>query len=267
MPKIDSHRWFPCLLLLGFSGTTSGVFAQQPASQAPAQAAAPPSQAPATASVLVPPSPEELGDTLMAEQRYQAAIEAYKKGPRNSAVLQNKLGIAYQMLLNVPEARSCYQASLKLDPHNAKVMNNLGTIYDSQQLYSAAERMYRKALKIEPRSAVIEKNLGTVLMAQHKYKKGAEAYQAALAMDPKIFEKNLYPRVDNPATTQDRGAMNYYMARSCVRAGLNDRAIEYLRMALNEGFTNPKKIIADSEFAALRGLPAFEQLMAAQGTP
>ena len=35
-------------------------------------------------------------------------------------------------------------------------------------------------------------------------------------------------------------------------------------MALNEGFTNPKKIIADAEFAGLRGIPAFEQLLADQ---
>jgi hypothetical protein len=54
------------------------------------------------------------------------------------------------------------------------------------------------------------------------------------------------------------------MAKGCVRAGMNDRAIEYLRMALNEGFTSPKKIVADSEFAALRGIPAFDQLLAAQ---
>jgi hypothetical protein len=72
--------------------------------------------------------------------------------------------------------------------------------------------------------------------------------------------------VENPATVQERGAMNYYMAKGCVRAGQNDRAIEYLRMALNEGFTTPKKIIADAEFAALRSLPAFQQLLASQGT-
>jgi hypothetical protein len=35
-------------------------------------------------------------------------------------------------------------------------------------------------------------------------------------------------------------------------------------MALNEGYTNPKKIEADGEFASLRGIPAFEQLLAAQ---
>jgi hypothetical protein len=61
--------------------------------------------------------------------------------------------------------------------------------------------------------------------------------------------------------------MNFYMAKGCIRAGQNDRAIEYLRMALNEGYTNPKKIQADGEFAVLRGNPAFEQLLAAQSEP
>jgi hypothetical protein len=58
--------------------------------------------------------------------------------------------------------------------------------------------------------------------------------------------------------------MNYYMATGCVRAGKNERAIEYLRMALDEGFTNPKKIAADQEFAGLRGIPAFDQLLTEQ---
>jgi hypothetical protein len=54
------------------------------------------------------------------------------------------------------------------------------------------------------------------------------------------------------------------MAKGCVRAGMNDCAIDYLRMALNEGFTNPKKIEADGEFAGLKGVPAFRELLAEQ---
>jgi hypothetical protein len=58
--------------------------------------------------------------------------------------------------------------------------------------------------------------------------------------------------------------MNYYMAKGCVRAGMNDCAIDYLRMALNEGFTSPKKIEADGEFAGLKSVPAFRELLAEQ---
>jgi Flp pilus assembly protein TadD len=220
---------------------------------------------PPTATLIQPPpEPEALGDSLMTHQRYQAAIESYKKAPRNSADVWNKMGIAYQMMFNLEEASHCYQQSLRLNPKNANVLNNLATVYDSLKEYGNAERMYHKALKVDPQSAMIDKNLGTNLLAQHKYKKGWEVYKAALEIDPHIFQNNASPRVQNPATVEERGAMNYYMAKGCVRAGLNDCAINYLRMALNEGFTNPKKIEADSEFAGLRGVPAFEQLLIAQ---
>jgi tetratricopeptide (TPR) repeat protein len=161
----------------------------------------------------------------------------------------------------------CYRTSDKLSPKNSNVLNNLGTVYDALKQYHNAEKMYRKALKIDPNSALIRKNLGTNLLAQHKYEKGWEEYKAALKIDPAIFNDNSRPRIQNPASVSDRGAMNYYLAKGCVRAGMPERAIQYLRMSLNEGYANPKKIIADNEFAALHGLPEFEELIAAQTQP
>jgi len=226
----------------------------------------PASVAPAPPTAI-PPKPEDLGDSLLAQKRYQAAIEAYKQITVDSADSWNKMGIAYQMMFNLVDASRCYEHSLKLNPRNARVLNNLASVYDAQKELSSAERYYRKALRLEPRAPMILRNLGTNLLAQHKYKKGWELYQAALAIDPNIFADSGSPHIDNPATVQERGAMNYYMAKGCIRAGQNDRAIEYLRMALNEGYTNPKKIEADSEFAVLRGTPAFEQLIASQTAP
>jgi tetratricopeptide (TPR) repeat protein len=221
----------------------------------------------AVAAQAEPPDPEDAGDALMARRRYQAAIDAYKKVTPATATSWNKMGIAYQMLFSLEEAQRCYQQSLKLNPKNASVVNNLGTVYDSQKNYGAAEKMYRKALKLDPHSALIYKNLGTELLVRHKYKKGWEAYKTALSIDPDIFSHSARLKVENTASVQERGAMNYYMARGCVRAGLHERAIEYLRHALNEGFTTPKMIIADREFASLLGNPAFEQLLAAQKSP
>ena len=152
-----------------------------------------------------PPTPEELGDSLMARQRYQAAIEAYKKAPQNSPGVWNKMGIAYQLMFNPDQAAHCYQVSLRIKPLDAPVLNNLATIYDSQQHYGDAQRIYRKALKIDPKSALINKNLGTNLLAQHKYKKGWEAYKVAIEIDPNIFKNSVSPRVQNPASIQERG--------------------------------------------------------------
>ncbi len=58
--------------------------------------------------------------------------------------------------------------------------------------------------------------------------------------------------------------MNYYMAAGCARAGYADCALQYLRMALDEGFTTRKKVASDIEFASLRSNPAFKQLLAEQ---
>ena len=210
-----------------------------------------------------PPTPEDLGDSLTMHQRYQAAIASYRKAPQSAAVW-NKMGIDYQMMFNVREATHCYRESLKLDPHNAEVINNLATVYDSQKEFSEAERLYHKAIKINPQSALVYKNLGTNLLAQRKYKRGWDAYQRALTIDPQIFEDHGTPQVQNPASVNERGAMNYYMALGCVRIGQTDCALQYLRMALDEGFTNPKKVASDVAFASLRDNPDFKLLLASQ---
>lgn len=260
-------RLLPALLLIAAIGVTPGLaLAQSPV--APSTATSNPPSIPAVQAAnpqpKVPATPEQMGDALMAHQRYQAAIEAYKKASDKNSEVWNKMGIAYQLMFNQTEAMHCYRASYKLDPKNSNVLNNLGTVFDAIKEYHNAEKMYRKALKIDPQSPLILKNLGTNLLAQHKYAKGWQEYQAALKLDPNIFGNSSSPRIENPASISDRGAMNYYLAKGCVKAGMPLRAIEYLRLALAEGYTNPKKIIADNEFASLHGQPAFEELIASE---
>lgn len=264
MSRLDKHRWLPAFAVFAALVIAAlGTLAQAPA---PGNSANPQTSQ-AQAAPQVPPTPEQVADSLLARKRYQAAIAAYKQIPQKSAAVWNKLGIAHQLMFNLQEAAHCYKESLKLDKKNPSVLNNLGTVYDSLKDYKAAEKMYRKALKIEPKSPLILKNLGTELITQHKYEKGWEAYKAALAIDPEIFDHSTHFKVTNPASIQERGAMNYYMAKGCLRAGMPERAVEYLRMALNEGYTSPKKVVQDTEFSALRGFPAFEQLLAEQKTP
>jgi pentatricopeptide repeat protein len=272
MTKDHRQRRLVALVVTATSGTLLAQSPAQTPAQNPVESAAAPTASTSTPTVApgglvrpqFTPTHEQVADSLMAHQRYQAAVEEYKKAPLNSATTLNKMGVAYQLLFNQDDAMRCYQAALKLDPKNAVVMNNLGTIYVSRKEYSKAEKAYRKAAKLDPQSALVHKNMGTVLLAEHKYQKGWQEYQAALRLDPKIFERNNAVRVENPASVQDRGAMNYYMAKGCVRAGQMERAVEYLRQALNEGFTNPKKLAEDNEFAALRDVPAFQELLASQ---
>jgi tetratricopeptide (TPR) repeat protein len=209
-------------------------------------------------------TPEELGDLQMVRKQYQAALAAYTKVSPKSASVWNKIGIANQQMFITEEAKKSYRIALSLDPKNPEVMNNLGSVYYSLKEYGQAEHLYRKALKINPKSALIYKNLGTDLLAEDKFKKGWECYQTALSIDPEIFERVNQLRIGEPTPTQKRGAMNYYLAKSYARVGMPDLAVGYLRMAIDEGFTDRKRVLADKEFASLRGQTSFEQLLAEQ---
>jgi len=261
------NRWILSTALFALSFAVSRNLPAQAPTQTNSPSAAPAATTSASQPATPPqrqPTDEEIGDSLNAHQRYQAAIAAYAKAPEMTAEIWNKMGIDYQMMFNSKDASRCYKESLKLDPRNPQVLNNLGTVYASQKEYSSAERLYRKALKFDPHSALILKNLGTNLLAEHRYDKGWAAYQRALAIDPHIFSDNGSPSVDDPSSIQARGAMNYYMAAGCARAGYADCALQYLRMALDEGFTTRKKVANDSEFASLHDNPAFKQLLAEQ---
>lgn len=257
-PITFSNWWFVGLAALALGLPTAPVPAQI-ATSAPLQMTPAPSAIPG-----FHPTHEDIGDSLMARGQYQAAIEQYKQATP-SAELLNKTGVAYQLLYNTGDAARCYKEALREDPNNPKYLNNMGSVYMSNREYGRAVRSFRRAARLDSTSALYQKNLGTALFADRSYKKGWVAYQAALKLDPQIFDHSTSIRIENPGTIQDRGAMNYYMAKGCMKAGLPERAIEYLRLALNEGFTTPKKVIADTEFDSLHKMPAFLQMMAAQG--
>lgn len=207
-------------------------------------------------------TPEEVGDALMFHKRYQAAIGEYKKAP-DSSYAWNKMGMAHQLMFNLKDAVRSYQKALKINPHNCYALNNLATAYDSLKEGGKAEHLYREAAKLDPKNALIRKNLGTNLIAQHKYQQGWETYQDALALDSKIFERHVSSVVPNNVAVGERGAMNYYMARGCARAGRHECALDFLRKSVLQGFVNAKKIADDREFAVLLSLPEFQELLAA----
>lgn len=207
-------------------------------------------------------SQEQIADLMMARQRFQAALEVYRQIPHKSAREWNQQGIASQQLMMFDEARRAYQASLKLDEKNSDVLNNLATTYYSEKQYGAAERLYLRALRYNAESAIVWKNLGTAYLAEGNVKKGWTAYQKALRLDPDIFETNSHYHIGDPASASQMGAMNYCMAKSFVMAGNVNKAVEYLRMAIDEGYTDGRRILADRELAVLRDSTAFQLMLA-----
>jgi tetratricopeptide (TPR) repeat protein len=207
-------------------------------------------------------SPQERGDIQMARKMYREAIETYKQAPE-TAVLLNKIGIAYHQLTDLAAAEKYYARAVKLDPRYTEAMNNLGTIYYSRQSYRRAIAQYKKVLRIKPNSASTLANLGSAYFARKQYELASQNYQQALALDPEVFEsRNATGSVVRDRTVGDRPTFFYYLAKSYAKAGMNEQAVNYIRKAIEEGFKERKKFTEEPEFAGLQKDPEFQRVMA-----
>ncbi|HEV2274255.1 MAG TPA: tetratricopeptide repeat protein [Acidobacteriaceae bacterium] len=218
----------------------------------------------ASSAPVVVLSPENEGDLLMARGSYAAAIRAYQKGTLTSAVLWNKIGVAYHHLFALDQARSAYQTALTIDPHYPAALNNLAAVYHGKHNYKLAERTYKRALKYEPNVAVTYCNLGTSYFADSKYKQGMKAYQQAFRLDPNVFNPDSTKKVEDVAARQQLIMIHYYLAKTYASAGKKEQALEFLRKAFDEGFTDRKRLVADKEFDPIRASPEFQKLLAEQ---
>ena len=136
-------------------------------------------------------------------------------------------------------------------------------MYYAHKNFRRATSHYRRALKLSPNSASVYSNLGTAYFARKKYKEAAEAYQTALSLDKEVFEHHgSYGVLLEERSVEERAKFHFYLAQTYAKAGMNDRALQYIRKALEEGFRDKKKLMEDPEFGNLRELQEFKELMA-----
>lgn len=212
--------------------------------------------------VSQPLTPEARGDVYMARKMYREAIDCYEQAPQNSAVVWNKLGIAYHQMTQLDAAMKRYRRAITLDAKYPEAINNLGTVYYAEKRYSKATSCYKRALKLAPSAASIYSNLGTAYFGEKKYKQAWEAYNTAFQLDPEVFEhRNAYGVLLQERAIEERARFHYYLAKIYASKGQNDRALQYIRKALEEGFVDRKKLMQDPEFAAMRDLPEFKELL------
>ncbi len=210
-------------------------------------------------------SPEVRGDVFMARKMFREAIEAYQEGPKNSAVLLNKIGIAWHQLGDLNAAKKSYERSIRADHKFADAVNNLGTIYYARRNYRGAISRYRKAIRLDPDVASFWSNLGTGYYSRGKFVDMTKAYEHALELDPLVFERHGTTGAEmQDRTVADRARYHFELARMYAHAGKNELAFRYLRKSLEEGFKDKSKLREAPEFAAIRDTDEFKELLALQ---
>ena len=207
-------------------------------------------------------TPEQRADVLMARKQYRDAIDAYREAPA-TAILMNKIGIAYHQLGDFAAARKHYERAMKLDKHYPDAVNNDGTVFYALKRYKTAISRYRKALQMSPNTASFWSNLGTAEYSLGRYPAMAEAYQKALSLDPEIFERRGTVGTElQDRSVADRARYHYELARLYAKSGKNELALQYLRKALEEGLKDKLKMTDAPEFAELRETEEFKVILA-----
>jgi len=224
---------------------------------------------------IEPPSPtatpddlEQQGDELRGEKAYLDAMDYYHaaikklKDPKKASVVWNKLGMAEVQLGHFEDAKHTFQKASKLDKTNANAMNNAGSMFYHEKKFAKAIKLYKRAILLSPDNASFHANLGSAYLAHKEPVKGDAEYLAALQLDPDVFESRSNVGITALMSPEDRAKFSFTLAKMYAKDGQLDRALLYLRRAMEEGYKDIDHVYSDDDFATLRKDQRFVALMA-----
>jgi tetratricopeptide (TPR) repeat protein len=261
------NRWLAnAVVAVTLLGSSSALWAQDLSAQV--QVGPPPLHRTAVpAPNLSAEDLEKTGDALRMEKNYLDALDYYRAAlaKQPSGAVYNKIGIIELTLQRYSDAKKSFGRAVKIDRQNADFVNNLGVSYYFQKDYRRAVKLYSRAIELRNDSASFYSNLGTVYFTRQEYDKAATAYGNALQLDPEVFERTssfgISAQMSSP---QDRARYFYVVARLYAHQGKTERALEYLRKAMEEGYKDINRVFQEKEFAELRKDPRFTVLMASR---
>ena len=165
-------------------------------------------------------------------------------------------------------AKKYYQQAIRQDPSYAEAINNVGTIFYEQRSYKKAIVYYKRSLRNSPPNAAVYVNIGAAYFARHDFKHASQYYEQALVMDPDVFEhRGGFGTIMQERTVDELAKFHLYLAKTYAVHGKNERALIYLRKALEEGIKDRNKIPDYPEFTELKKDPGFQQLLAENPKP
>jgi len=234
------------------------------AQEVPAGAAAAPNTS--ANSTLSPRQTAELrADIMMARKDYFEAARAYDqilKNEPNNAELLNKMGVAYQQLVDLNRAEHCYKKAMKADKKFVSAINNVGTVEYEKKHYGKAVGYYRKALDLRTDMATIYTNLGYAYMEDKKYPEAMSAFGKALEIDPAVFDrKGGNGAIVQQRTTTDPGLFFFFVAKSYAMAGDAEHAAHYLKLSRDDGYKDFATAAKDPAFAKVIKDPRVQEVL------
>lgn len=202
------------------------------------------------------------GDAAFERKDYYAALikflQAYRLNP-NSEYLCNRMGIAYSQLNLYTEAIQSFRRAISLNKKYPYPYNNLGSVYFAQKNYRQAEKNFRKAISLNGKEASFHLNLGSLFLEKKQKDRAMAEWRKSFDLDPEIFSKRSIVSLSSSGSSLIE--RYFFLASIMAAAGKLDAAIENLKLAFNNGYTNIEGIHKNPDFDPIRKDPRFEQFL------
>ncbi len=129
----------------------------------------------------------DLGSVLLAQQRFEAALDCYRRAeairPDDAMILYNH-GNALYAAQRYGDAVELYRRALAVSPDFAELHNNLGNALRQVGQLHAAVESYRHAIELQPDQVTAQGNLGRTLCQLGRAEAAVECHRAVVAARP-----------------------------------------------------------------------------------
>ena len=187
-----------------------------------------------------------LGITLMQKGNIEAAIKQFQKALQlkpGFILAQNNLKRALAIRRELATEISRLQQFLKDNPDNVESHFQLGNLYYRKGDQRQAIQQYKKALQLNPKFVPAINNLALVTAANKEYYKALTIFLDVL---------NYYP---------DDAETHYNIACMYSRLKRVDESIDWLKKAIDKGYTNWESIKRDRDLNNIRDSLAYRDLI------
>jgi tetratricopeptide (TPR) repeat protein len=207
---------------------------------------------------------EEKGDLARLHKDYESALSHYDSAVRvntKSADLYNKMGIAELQLKDWGQARKYFARAIKLNPQLIAALNNIGVLELLNKRYKAAVGYFKQALALDETNAHIHLGLALAWGGLGKADYEMTEYARALELDADVLSTSPDGVVAQVSTPEQRAIISFLTAKSLMKKGNLDGALEFLRRAKDGRYPNMSDVYKDPVFTPLWNDPRLAKIV------
>ncbi len=157
-------------------------------------------------------------------------------------------------------ARKYFLQAIRYNPTYVAAINNLGVVALLDKKYKTAVNYFKQALALEETNAPIHVNLAEAWIGLEQIDRAMTEYTRALELDADVLNNSTEGLLAQLSTPEQYARVAYIIAKMYMKRGNIDGALEYLRRAKEENYSEIKARSIPTRTSPLYGMtPAWQK--------